>query len=80
MPDIPRPTPDLEPRPITIDEYYSFTPEKIELIDGYLLYGPEDHEGRRNLLQLLLTNEGLLEAVRLTPAELWQEALRRAYS
>ncbi|HTE85799.1 MAG TPA: hypothetical protein VK821_13805 [Dehalococcoidia bacterium] len=56
----------------------AFTPEKIELIDGDLLYGPEDHEGRRNLLQLLLTNEGLQEAVRLAPAEVWREALRRS--
>jgi hypothetical protein len=79
MSQIPRPVPDLGPKPISMDEYYAFTPEKIELLEGFLLYGPEDHEGRRDLLQLLLKNEGLQESVRLAPLELWQEALRRAY-
>lgn len=79
MLQIPRPVPDLEPKPISMDQYYSFSPEKIELIEGFLFHGPEGHEERRDMLELLLTNEGLQEAVRLAPVGLWREALRRAY-
>jgi len=71
--------PDIEPRPITIDEYESFTPEKLELIGGYLIDGPDHPEQRRDLLALLLTNEGLIEAVRLVPAERWRDAIARVY-
>ena len=74
-----RPTPDLERRPITMDEYYAFTPEKLELLSGYLISGPDYPEERRNLLLLLLVNEGLLEAVRLAPPERWRAALRQVY-
>ena len=66
--------PDIEPRPITIDEYESFTPEKLELIGGYLIDWPDHLEQGRDLLALLLTNEGLIEAVRLGPAERWRDA------
>jgi hypothetical protein len=82
--DIPveRPVPDLESRPITLDQYHALTPEKLELIEGYLV-GPPDwrysSEKRRNLLLLLLVNEGLLEAVRLAPPELWRAALGQVY-
>lgn len=79
MQPVPRPVPGLEPRPITMDEYESFTPEKLELWEGYLIHAPDWHEARRDLLLLLLVNEGLREAVRLAPAELWREALRSAY-
>ncbi len=78
MEQTPRPVPGLEPKPITTQQYEAFTPEKLELWDGYLIYGPEGHTERRDLLQLLLTNEGLEAAVRLAAPELWQEALRRA--
>ena len=76
----PRPIPDLEPQPVTYDQYAALTPEKLELVEGYLIDGPDYHEERRDLLLLLLTNEGLLQAVRLAPAERWREALRRIYS
>lgn len=79
MTPTPRPVPDLEPRSISMDEYYAFTPEKLELLDGYLIGGPDDHDERRDLLLLLLVNEGLHAAVRLAPAQLWQEALRNVY-
>jgi len=59
-----------------MEQYETLTPEKLELWEGYLITGPEHHESRRDLL--LLVNEGLQEAVRLAPVELWQEALRRA--
>lgn len=35
-----RPVPDLEPRPITFDHYLALTPEKLELVEGYLIDGP----------------------------------------
>jgi hypothetical protein len=75
----PLPVPDLEPRPITADEYMAHTPEKLELWSGYLIHPPEDHEARRALLALLMTNLGLLDAVRLAPRRRWIEALARAY-
>jgi hypothetical protein len=73
------PRPDLEPRPITLEQYLALTPEKLELIEGYLIDGPAYAEQRRNLLRLLLVNEGLLQAVRLAPPERWQAALRQVY-
>ncbi|MCX6022625.1 MAG: hypothetical protein NTZ05_13020 [Chloroflexi bacterium] len=74
-----RPIPDLTPRTINIQQYYAWTPEKLELLDGYLIHGPDWSEGRRDLLMLLLVNEGLVEAVRLAPPELWRAALRQVY-
>lgn len=79
MQSTPRPVPGLRPRRINIDQYHSLAPEKIELLEGYLIRGARDHQARRDLLLLLLVNEGLQAAVRLAPAELWQEALRSVY-
>jgi hypothetical protein len=73
------PRADLEPRPITLDEYHAYTPEKFELWDGYLFYGPDYPDARRRLLALLLANVGLLEAVALAPEAQWREALKRVY-
>jgi hypothetical protein len=74
-----RPVPDLQPQRINIDQYMELTPEKLELLGGYLIDEEHEHEQRRDLLLLLLTNEGLETAVRLAPAERWREALRRVY-
>ena len=74
-----RPVPDLQPSPINLDQYFEMTPEKLELIEGFLISGPQYPEERRDLLQLLLTNEGLEEAVKLAPADRWREALLRVY-
>lgn len=73
------PPANLEPRPITLDEYHANTPEKFEVWEGYLFEGPEYPEMRRRLLALLLANVGLLDAVRLAPEARWREALRRVY-
>ena len=70
--------PDLQPRPITMDEYYAYAPEKFELLEGYLFHGPTDPEGRHRLLQLLLVNVGLIEAIRLAPEDRWRAALAAA--
>jgi hypothetical protein len=56
-----------------------YTPEKFELIDGYLFLPGEYPELRLQLLKLLLVNVGLREAVRLAPEQRWREALERAY-
>ncbi len=34
------PVPDLDPRPITLEENLALTPEKLELVSGYLIDGP----------------------------------------
>jgi len=74
-----RPEPALAPQSITLEQYEAFTPEKLELWEGYLIHGPEEHAARRDLLLLLLVNEGLEAAVRLVPAARWQAALRTVY-
>ena len=71
--------PDLEARAIDVDEFRAYTPEKFELLEGYLFDTHEHPQSRRRLLNLLLVNVGLLDAVRLATEERWQEALRRVY-
>ena len=73
------PTPGLEPASITLDDYIYLAPEKLELVEGYLVEGPDDHIWRERLLALLLTNEGLLRAVQLAPESAWREALAQVY-
>jgi hypothetical protein len=73
------PIPDLEARPINVEQFQAYTPEKFELLQGYLFDTHEYPESRRRLLDLLLVNVGLLDAVRLAPEERWREALRRVY-
>lgn len=73
------PIPDLEPRPIEMDDYHAHAPEKFELWEGYLFEPAEYPEARRRLLALLFVNVGLLEAVRLVPEERWRAALERVY-
>lgn len=77
MQELSRPIPNLAPQPITIEQYEALTPEKLELWDGYLIRGADEHAMRRDLLVLLLTNEGLEATMHLAPVELWQAALRR---
>lgn len=74
------PTPGPEPAPINLDHYIYLAPEKLELVDGYLIEGPNSHVWRERLLALLLTNEGLLRAVQLAPESAWREALDQVYS
>lgn len=68
------PQPSLEPASITFDQYIEFTPEKLELSDGYLGYGGQDQVGFH---LAVLTNMGLLAAIRRTGMSLWVEALER---
>jgi hypothetical protein len=71
--------PDLEGRAITMEEYYEYAPEKLELIEGYLFLPRRYPELRLKLLRLLLANVGLLEAVKLAPEQRWREALDRTH-
>ena len=73
------PVPDLEGRRLTSEEYYALTPERLELLEGYLCGGADDHKSRLDLLRALAINEGLLRLVRLAPPDSWREALRRTY-
>lgn len=73
------PIPDLEARAINVEQFQAYTPEKFELLEGYLFDTHEHPESRRRLLDLLLVNVGLLDAVRLAPEERWREALRQVY-
>jgi hypothetical protein len=68
----PLPQPQLEPSGITFDQYAEFTPQKLELSNGYMGYGGQDNLGFH---LSVLTNMGLLTAVRNTNLSLWIEAL-----
>ncbi|MBD2295099.1 hypothetical protein H6G06_16830 [Anabaena sphaerica FACHB-251] len=68
----PLPQPKLEPSGITFDQYAEFTPQKLELSNGYMGYGGQDQLGFH---LAVLTNMGLLKAVKHTNLALWIEAL-----
>lgn len=59
--------PALHPRWPTSQEFASYTPEKLELLDGHI-------PGEENLLLLLLTTVGLRRAVELVGPKLWRRA------
>ena len=71
--------PGLEPRPLTMEEYHEYAPEKVELLGGYVFGDPDWPEIGRKTLLVVLTNMGLVEAVKMVPEDLWREALVRAY-
>lgn len=68
------PQPQIEKAGITFEQYVEFTPEKLELRNGYLGYGGQDQLGFH---LAVLTNMGLLSAVRHTGLSLWLQALDR---
>jgi hypothetical protein len=53
---------------------YQLTPEKIEMIDGKLLWSDEDRE---MLLGLLLENVGADRVVQLGDPEVWRRAVAK---
>jgi len=59
--------PGLQARRPTVDEFSSYTPEKLELIDGHI-------PGEEDLLLLLLTSMGLGRAAELVGPRLWRSA------
>ncbi len=66
------PKPQLEPTGITFDQYVEFTPEKLELRDGFIGCGGQNQLGFH---LIVLTNMGLLSAIRHSNLSLWIEAL-----
>ncbi|EDX75205.1 hypothetical protein MC7420_2209 [Coleofasciculus chthonoplastes PCC 7420] len=68
----PLPQPQLDPQGITFDQYAEFTPEKLELSNGYLGYGGQDQTGFH---LAVLTNMGLLAAIQHIGVSLWVDAL-----
>jgi len=53
---------------------FQLTPEKIEMVEGKLLWSDEDRE---NLLGLLLENSGADRAVQLGDADVWRRAVAK---
>ena len=80
------PIPNLEPQPITSDDYVNCIPEKLELVGGFLVSKAEDNywrvgeaSRRHRLLSVLLKNQGLLKEVQMAPKALWEQALFQVY-
>ncbi len=69
----PLPQPQLDPTPITFDQYATYTPEKLELWNGFYNYGGQDLTGFH---LAVLANMGLRKAVRNVPLSLWLEAIK----
>ena len=68
----PLPQPQLDRQPITLDQYLAYTPEKLELWDGFYETRQEDCTG---FYLAVLTNMGVREAVRRVPISLWLQAI-----
>jgi hypothetical protein len=74
MPQPPLPQPQRDRTPITLDQYLEYTPEKLELMDGFYDYGyPEDFKG---FYLAILTNMGLRAAVSHVPIAQWLAAIQ----
>lgn len=76
------PIPCCWPEPITLEQFETFAPEKLELVDGYLLGPPDSEEARQariRLMVLLLANCGLGEATMFSDEYHWREAIDRSW-
>jgi hypothetical protein len=71
------PQPQLEPTGITLEQYMAYTPEKLELWNGFYDYGGQDFTGFH---LAVLTNMGLRVAVREVPLVLLLEAIQEFVS
>lgn len=69
----PLPQPQLDRTPITSEQYFEYTPEKLELWEGFYNYGGQDMTG---FYLAILTNMGLRGAVRHVPIVQWLEAIQ----
>ena len=70
---------DLIPIPVLFEEYICWSPEaKFEFWDGRIQISGE--EGVRNMLGLILSTIGLVEACRFAPLGKWLASLRRRRS
>ena len=73
MNKLPFPEPQSDPSPITFDQYLEYTPEKLELWDGFYNYGGQDMTGFH---LAVLTNIGLHSAVSHVPITKWLAAIQ----
>jgi len=74
MPQPPLPQPQPDRTPITSDQYEAYTPEKLELMNGFYDYGdPDDFKG---FYLAVLTNMGLRAAVSHVPIAQWLAAIQ----
>ena len=71
QPPLPQPQPDRTP--ITSDQYLEYTPDKLELWDGFYNYGDQDMTG---FYLAVLTNMGLRAAVSHVPIAQWLAAIQ----
>ena len=69
----PFPKPQLEPTGINFEQYDEFTPQKLELWDGFYNYGDQDMTGFH---LAVLTNMGLRAAVSHVPMSQWLAAIQ----
>ena len=67
------PQPQLDRTPITFEQYDEFTPQKLELWDGFYNYGGQDMTGFH---LAVLTNMGLRTAVSHVPITQWLAAIQ----
>ena len=75
MPQPPFPQPQLEPTGITFEQYDEYTPQRLELWDGFYNYGGQDMTGFH---LAVLTNMGLRTAVSHVPMFKWLAAIQEA--
>lgn len=73
MPQPSLPQPQLDRTPITFEQYDEFTPQKLELWDGFYNYGGQDMTGFH---LAVLTNMGLRTAVSHVPITQWLAAIQ----
>jgi hypothetical protein len=73
MPQPPLPQPQPDRTPITSEQYDEYTPQKLELWDGFYNYGDQDMTGSHIAV---LTNMGLRAAVSHVPIAQWLAAIR----
>ncbi|SFG35921.1 hypothetical protein SAMN05660649_01406 [Desulfotomaculum arcticum] len=64
--------PQLEGQKINVEQYYEYTPEKLEIIDGILT---GEIEWAKKLLNLLVYNLGVKEVAKMVPLDIWKEAM-----
>jgi hypothetical protein len=69
----PSPQPQSDRAPITFEQYDEFTPQKLELWDGFYNYGGQDMTG---FYLAILTNMGLRTAVSHVPIAQWLAAIQ----
>lgn len=76
---VPVPEPYPWGRPITLEEYEAFVPDRLDLVEGYLIDGPGAPERRLALLALLVANCGLEAAIFAAHRDYLREAVEATH-